>query len=737
MMNRGLLYLLTALLLSAGTAFGQRRSPKLKIAEEFMYAMKYYEAADAYEEVLAENPNFTEIKLKLAKLYDRLNDLNRAAQLYSELLNSKIEDEPLLQYNYAVVLKKKGEYDAAIKLFEQFIKGYQGGDKSSLSKRVKNEIKGCERAKLSGRDTSFVVKNLKINSGYTELSPVFHENKLLYSSIPSDTPLFYTEELGIQRFMELYQVEFDHYGDSIASKPKKFGKNYWNADGQNITGGAFSRDSLRFYFSSCKIDKIDGRNVCRLYGTALTDSGWTTPKDLGDQINDPENLYSSTHPTLDITKRKKNDLLYFASNRPGGEGGYDLYEVELDDKFNPGKVQNLGRKINSDGNEITPFIDPKDQSLYYASDGLIGAGGYDIQKAKRKGRRLGKPKQLGYPFNTSYDDFFYFKYNKNKFLLVSNRPGSKPYYKNYQLDDIYFIYKPQIRRYLAVQVRLDDSTQTLMDEASISLKTANFDTLLTNGAVWQAQLNRSYELKSLGDSLINASTSVQIDKGSPDTTYVTLLVSRIVKEQEIRLNNLYFAFNSDSLTDSSKTELENLYQILLDNAQFKIEIGAHTDNIGKEKYNLELSQKRAQAVVSFLTEKGIDSTRLVAMGYGMSKPIAPNTLENGDDNPEGRKLNRRIVFKILGTISPDAVPADSSKINEELQAPVEKDSSAVEEKTTPTLGKGPSNLKPDLEEEEEDEDIEEEEEDLEEGETEDDTEKEEIQKPIRKPRVKK
>lgn len=631
----------------------QMRSEKFKMAEELMYRLKYYEAAVAYEEVLKESPNLVSVRIKLARLYDQLNHYPKAIQHYQQLLDVKLEEEPLIEYQYAILLKKDGQYKKSIEHFEHFIKDYQGGDKSFMAKKVKDQITGCERALLAGNKSNYTVRPLsEINSAYTDLSPVIKGNQLVFSTIPSDTPLIYIDEFGIQNFMELYEVTYDHYKDSVVSAPKKFGKNYWNEANSNVTGGAFSADGKRFYFSSCKLG-LHGVSSCQIMGTALTDSGWTTPKNLGPLVNDPEGIFSSTHPALSEDVRKKRDILYFASNRPGGEGGFDLYEVEVDQNFNAGKLDNLGKRINSEGNEITPFIDPKDQSLYFSSDGLIGAGGYDVQKAKRKGKRLDKPKQLGSPFNTSKDEFYFSVIGKDKFLLVSNREGAKAYYQDYILDDVFLIYKPQIHKFLLVNVQMNDSAKTATNYIPLSVN--GKDSVLFAGQAWEVPLDSVLMLKTKGEGLINASSTITITEKSPDTTYITLVVDQIVEEREIRLNNIYFAFNSDSLTDSSKIELEALYKILTDNPLFKIEIGAHTDNIGKEKYNLELSQKRAQSVVTFLLEKGVRPERLVAKGYGMSQPIAPNELENGEDNPEGRQRNRRIVFKIIGSVEAEVI----------------------------------------------------------------------------------
>ncbi len=643
-------FLLVCMVL-VGTANGQYRSEKLKIADKLQAQKKYFEAIDAYIEVLEENPTLDRTIFKLASMLDSYGNYVEASKWYKILSENHSKKYPKIILTRALLEKKQGHYEAAIKLFEKFQKNYQGDDKSYLTKYIKNEITGCDRAILSETDSSFIQKNLDdLNSVYTDLSPVVFGGKIYYSSIPADTAITYTDEKPCTKTQKLWVADYDVNKTIATSKPKLFGNKNWYLENEHISGGAFSPDGKRFYFSRCKAISST-KNTCSIYGANKTDSIWSKAFIIMGGVNSPDGKFSSTHPTISKTKKRKRkkDQLYYASNKSGGQGGFDIWMVEIDDEFIAGKIKNMGRKINTPKNEITPFYHEQGRALYFSSEGQIGAGGYDIYKVKKSGRRFKKPRQLEKPFNTSYDDFYFHKIDKNNVLLVSNRPGAKIYHKGYILDDIFSLHR-EIKKNIIVNTYSKDSLAVPMD--SVLLEVVQDDSIrfeiMSNNTI-EVAIGSKYYIASHLKGYFNASTTVEITDQSSDLTLIPLTVERVVDEKEIRLNNLYFEFNSALLSDSSLGELDSLLTILQNNPDFVIEIGAHTDNKGRKKYNINLSQKRAQSVVDYLVSKNISQDRLVAKGYGMSKPIAPNSLEDGADNPEGRALNRRIVFKIIGT----------------------------------------------------------------------------------------
>ena len=255
------------------------------------------------------------------------------------------------------------------------------------------------------------------------------------------------------------------------------------------------------------------------------------------------------------------------------------------------------------------------------------------------------------PINTNLDEFYYTASNSSDAYFVSNRTGTKKYYKDYVLDDIFKV-NQIVKKFIIVKTFEKDSAQKEILNSSITIKninTSEVKNVKTNDVI-EVLTNSPFLINSIVSSHINGTKEFKFSPDlEDDTITVSLFLEKVIANKEITLKNIYFDFNSDSLKAESKFELDTLNQILVDNPNFTIEIGAHTDDVGKSDYNLTLSQKRAQSVVNYLIAKGINQNRLIAQGYGLTKPIAPNKNEDGTDNPEGRQLNRRIVFKIVGT----------------------------------------------------------------------------------------
>lgn len=651
------------LIFTAFTAVGQYRSENLRKADVLINNHKTYEAVEYYLKAHEEAPYMQEIVYKIASIYKNNLALAEAEKWYKKVLTYNQQEYPMARYEYASVLKNLGKYELAVKEFERFIKLYRQDDKSDISTLVKNQITGCERAEMAEQDDSYEVINLKkANSIYTDLAPFVHEDKLYYSSIKTDTPLVYLDDLGIKVQMNLYQADIDHLEDTITSAIKPFGPKRDGNDKAHYSSAVISKDGQRIFFTKCETDN-DFVNHCDIYGSKKEGKTWSEPVKLGPSVNDETGNSSSNHPYLAPHRKKNKETLYFSSNKIGGQGGYDIWSVEVDDKFTCGKAKNLGRKINTSGNEITPSYSDEKNTLYFSSDGHVGFGGFDVFRVKKEGRRFKKPSPLEGPFNTSYDEFYFQHIGENKYLLVSNREGSKNYYKNFGLDDIFVIRKPINRKYLIAKVFASDKGVVELQNANIDLVSVDSVQKITSGEVVRVFEEKSYTLNTKVEQFLNDSKTVLIRAGTPDTITLNFVVKKPSQDEEIQLSNIYFEYSKAVLKDSSKLELNKLYDIMIFNPQFKIEIGAHTDSKGADRFNLRLSQKRAQAVVDYLLSKGIKDNRLVAKGYGETKPIASNTLPDGKDNPEGRALNRRIAFKVVGLISmeSDSTSNDSTQ----------------------------------------------------------------------------
>ncbi|MCC6818276.1 MAG: PD40 domain-containing protein [Bacteroidia bacterium] len=339
--------------------------------------------------------------------------------------------------------------------------------------------------------------------------------------------------------------------------------------------------------------------------------------------------------------------LYFSSNRPGGFGGFDIWMS----KFKDGRFQpptNLGPEINTSGNEQAPFIHYDNNTLYFSSDGHIGAGGWDIFVTHmNENGSFGKPLNVGVPINTEKDELGMIVDRFGKFgYLSSERPGGFGGLDIYKFE-LPVNLKPQAVSYVKGTVFDADTKEKLVAKMELtdlstgkvvanieSMKDGSFFIVLKSNTNYMMTIDQTnYLFYSANFSLIE-----QVDL-KPYELEVPLHKPKI--NTEVVLNNVFFDIDKSEVKDESKLELDKLIFLLKKFPFMKIEIGGHTDNTGDKAKNKILSLNRAKAVKEYLVSKGIDATRLTANGYGDSEPIADN------GTPEGRAQNRRTVFKVL------------------------------------------------------------------------------------------
>lgn len=384
---------------------------RAKMAADFEKSGDLYQAAIYYRGVYKEKPEKLEYSFKAGKCFLELRDYENAVTCLEVVKNDNNNskyDKP--GYKYALALKQKGEANIAKKAFNNFLLNYQGEDKGLYKEFVENEIKGCNYALKAQQYTNPTVNiqhlGPKINSSKTEFAPIPFANDVLYfSSTSKGTAKIHRtvkQEDGWVRpqvpAIFIGQMERTHFGN-----------------------GSFTQDGHRFYFTQCDIK--NGKPQCAIYIMEdLGDGKWSKPVILPDYIN-PENA-NTTHPI--VVNAGDHEILYFASNRPGGKGGLDLWysirPINADNKsFTLPK--NLGRNINSIGDEISPFYHKPTGTLYFSSNGRVSAGGLDIFKSKGQKLQWEVAQNLGFPTNSSADDLYYtISEAHGGGYLVSNRP---------------------------------------------------------------------------------------------------------------------------------------------------------------------------------------------------------------------------------------------------------------------------------------------------------------------------
>ncbi len=408
-----------------------------KMAESSVRSGDLFSAMLYYESYLNAKPNSNKVKYELGKVYLNARNYKKAEQIFKDLTNEDEKNFPLARFYYAQSLKAQGNYQEASKEFNTFRTRYRNYKDSKIWTRIARiEALGCDSAAFliqKPLNVSVEYLNSSINKKHVEASPIyFSENQLIYVSLNIDSLVFYNsdnENIPTRKFYLANKVDKDFIGGLLWDSPA-------NQEGVENCNGAFSKDGKRFYFTSC-VKNWEGKYECVIYMMKFENNKWQEPKKLPSPVNDPN--FISTQPAIGNTHRPTQEVIYFVSDRPGGKGGLDIWYTVYDidkDKFSIPK--NLTR-INTSGNEITPFYDQVSRTLYFSSDGYPGLGGYDIYKTIGERNKLGKIENVGYPINSSYDDL-YFTLNKTgeDGFFVSNRPGGESLLGETCCDNIYY-----------------------------------------------------------------------------------------------------------------------------------------------------------------------------------------------------------------------------------------------------------------------------------------------------------
>jgi OOP family OmpA-OmpF porin len=355
------------------------------------------------------------------------------------------------------------------------------------------------------------------------------------------------------------------------------------------------------------------------------------------------------------------------SDRPGGKGGLDIWYTSYNAKKQEWAEPKNGGIMNTTETECTPFFHIPTQTFYFSSDGHGSAGGLDVYKTfKDNEGRYVKPQNLSFPINSPQDDLHFMldKSGKNG-VVVSNRPGGTPFFHETCCDDIYTFRINDAKPFnctLEIAISDPDSTPNksrLLNITLVDLKTKQEkkDTVRINDNkyVFPLAKNHQYIFKIdqegyQKDSLVvetreMASSDIIKRELSLRPVEVEIIAEKPVEDKPFVLKDITYNTGEYNLNEEAKAALDSvLIPFLKLHPKDRIIIGSHTDDLGPHKYNLTLSQKRADNVVKYLVSKGIDKSRITAIGYGETKPIAPNQNEDGTDNAIGRAINRRTEF---------------------------------------------------------------------------------------------
>ena len=589
----------------------------------------YYSVIDYLEIYANRKPKNMKIAYKLANLYFKVKNYKKAEQLFYKVYKSNKKKNILSLYFYAQSLKTELKYDSALTCFTVFNEAINNNRKKTVyNYMAKLEIDACNyviKNSYNKENTEVIHLNASINKIHMESAPIiFNDSTLIYSSVKVDTiPTIDVNSKNIKYESKFYTANYKTdmwIGGKDAPNP------FYNFKNYNTSNGVFSLDKKRFYFTSGKRN-WKNQMISSIYVSFKENDKWSKPVKLKNDINLKK--YTSTQPAISSSYDEDFEVLYFISNRPNGFGGMDIWYVVYDKKTKKYKKPlNAGAYINTIADELTPFYSNKDSCLYFSSNGREGYGGFDIHKSKGSLVNWQKSENIGLPINSSYDDFYYRSFeNKKSGFIVSNRDESLIYKNPNCCFDIYEFKTSENKVNLIAKI----------DKKNIKkIETKTDDKLLI---ISKIKKSISTKNKTSKNKNILITTSKKIKKDSENS-------------ESIVFNNIYFNYGKSILKYKSKLLIDTtLLAILNEYKNIIVEIGAHTDYKGSKEYNQNLSAKRAESVVSYLISKGIDKKRLVAVGYGETKPLFKAVDKTGKDIPQAREKNRRIEFKILGILS--------------------------------------------------------------------------------------
>jgi outer membrane protein OmpA-like peptidoglycan-associated protein len=587
----------------------------------------YEESIKVLQDAIKIEPRYLEAFLSIAGMYSEQKNYQQAIDNYEKAKG--IDSAWFKEYNlpYSINLAGIGEFSKALQAIDEFLSlpNLNEQSKKAASYRQKTYQFAIDYSNQHPvGNYRFAPQNMgdSINSNQLEYFPTI--------TIDDKDFIFTRRVNGNEDFYESH-FENGHWTKALPL-PGDINSNL-NEGASNI-----SQDGQWLIFTGCNFPY--GYGSCDLYISYLTPEGWSKPENMGNRINTES--WEST-PCLSPDKRD----LYFASGRPGGYGGSDLYVSHQLPNGRWSDPENLGPEINTIGDESAPFIHADNQTLYFTSSGHLGYGGIDLFRAKKQGKGWGKPENLGYPINTI----------ENEGGLVIAADSKTAYYSSDRNDsrggqDLYsFELREDIRPARTLWVKgkvFDKKTQkglpsgVELTDLSSQQVISRVQTDATGNYLITLPVGKDYAFNVKRKGYLFFSENFPLSQKAPDSTYnIDIPLQPIEANASVVLKNIFFESGKFDLKPESTIELDNIFQLMKENPTLKIQISGHTDNVGKAADNMTLSNNRAQAVIKYLAGKGIEQARLTFKGYGATRPVADNATE------EGRAKNRRTELQVI------------------------------------------------------------------------------------------
>jgi tetratricopeptide (TPR) repeat protein len=635
-----LLLLLTSCSISKNSYSQGLHSTSGKAVKVYLEGKESYENIDyktaeqQLKEALKFDNKFFEAYMMLGELYTNMNRFSEAASNYESAVKIDSMAYRPVYFRLANAELMTGDYTNALIHYKTYLRDKGNSEKNRLL-ALKN-IKNCEFA-IDAMKRPVLFNPINAGDGINSADDEY------WPSITADgQTLMFTRQTYSDYYPKaMGSIQEDFYVSTRSDG--KWQKAYNAGEPLNTKSNegaqTLSSDGKYMYFTAC--NRSGGLGSCDLYFSAFNDGNWSVPYNLKWPVNSV--AWEST-PSISAD----GSILYFSSNRQGGSGGKDIWYSRLKADGTWANPVNMGKTINTEGDEMSPFIHFDGKTLYFASDGRPGMGGYDIYMSQMQADGTwSEPKDLGYPINTYNDEMG----------LVIDVTGTTAYFssnrKNGDGKDIFYFtldesLRPDPVSYLKGKVS-DKETGKLLkaDYQLINLSTnkvtvknttdeaGNFLVCLPSGYNYGINVSKAGYLFYSDNFMLEGKHSVM----EPFVKRIALSQAKV--GAKMLLANVFYEVDSWELKKESMQELNNLADLMFSDKAIVVEIGGYTDATGTAEYNLTLSEKRALSVVNYLIIKGIPSERLKSKGYGNAFPVGDNV------TAEGRKLNRRTEAKVI------------------------------------------------------------------------------------------
>lgn len=600
----------------------------------------YARSLQLLHEALEMDSTFFEAYLLSSDIYQEIDSIHLQVKALETAVRMRSTKYPKVFYTLGNAYYASGNYQKAIGTYSQYLEEV-GPSGTFVIQARRNMEKSSQAVYLVNNPVPFNIKSLgpNINSADDDYWP---------SLTVDGQMIIYTRLIGSGNFAgpvpDMLQEDFftSQLVDSVwqKSEPVASVNTRDNEGAQSI-----SSDGKLLFFTAC--GRRDGVGSCDIYFSRNKDGNWSEPRNAGVPVS--SGTWES-QPSISANGK----VLYFVSNRKGGKGGMDIWKCNLlafSEKGFPvwGTPVNLGDSVNTAGNENSPFIHPDNQTLYFASDHWAGLGGYDIFYCRKLNEfTWTKPRNIGYPINSYRDEQG----------LVVDASGRNAYYssdrKGSQRRDIYtFELHPDAQPVPVTYIKGMVTDAATGEPLCATVELVDLQDTTSHSTVescWEPgqflvslPLGREYAFTVAKEGYLFYSENYQLKEIMEyiDPYIIEIKLQKIEPGNAVVLRNVFFKIDSYELLPESMSELDRLVALLKSNPTIQIALEGHTDNVGSEQYNLNLSEDRAHEVHHYLVNKGIASERISYKGYGFSRPVSEN------DSPEGRAMNRRTEFRII------------------------------------------------------------------------------------------